>query len=115
MKTTLLIVTIGNLVLTSLSLWAVITGKSLLRELRKRLAERSTRSLRQLDVDVTALNSALGSLSSTVKRLASRNGMQQLRESRREVELPNDPKARKAALASGLSRGDLKVVRDPKP
>lgn len=96
-----------NLALTICAWWAAIMGKSALQELRKRLAARSSRSLMQLDAEVTSLATTLASVSSTVRRLSSRQGMQDVRARQKEaLNLPqNDPVARKRALKDALARG----------
>lgn len=103
-----------NLALTSCALWAAITARSSLRALRKKLAERSTRSLARLDAELTELAAAFASLSATVKRIGSRTSMQQLREQRKleKVELPTNPTERKAALKKALANGQLAVLSD---
>jgi len=104
-----------NLFLASCALWAAITAKSTLKELRRKLAERSTRSLHELDSEVTALASAQASNAKTLKRLSSKIGMQDFRERQRaEPELPANasPAERKIWLRKGLAHGTLRVVRD---
>ncbi len=104
-----------NFCLASLSVLAAITVRSTYKALRQRLAERSIRSLKQLDVAVSDVESSLQSISKTVRRLSSRIGMQDLRERRKgELEiLPKDPSERKAALRKALRAGELKVIHDP--
>lgn len=102
-----------NLSLASFALWAAITAKSTLKACTQLLAASSTRSLHQLDVEVTDLTSALSSITTTVRRLSSRIGMRDLRERIAENEKePSDPSARKVWLRDQLRQGKLKVVRD---
>lgn len=103
-----------NLCLASLNVWAVITVRSTYRALRLRLAERSTRSVTQLDAVVSSHESALQSLSTTVRRLSSRVGMQDLRARRKgeSEQLPTDPAERKAELRKRLRQGELRVIHD---
>lgn len=103
-----------NLCLASFAAWAAITARSTLKELRQRLAARSTRSLMQLDVVVSEHESALSSMSTTLRRLSSRIGMQDVR-ARQKLEsapLPTDPTQRKAALRKQLQQGQLRVIHD---
>lgn len=99
--------TVINLSLTILSFVAVTMARSSLLELRRRLAARSSRSLMQLDAEVTNLTSTCASLSSSLRRVTSRQGMQDVRaRQKQELKLPeNDPAARKRALKDALARG----------
>lgn len=107
------IVLLSNLLLASCSLWAAITVRSTYAELRRRLAERSTRSLREIDAAVAAVESALASNTTTLRRLSSRIGMQDVRARRKEAsEIPESPVERKAWLRKNLSAGNLRVIRD---
>lgn len=106
--------------LLSWLLWAVITVRSHLRALTKRLDDASIRSSAHLAADVAELNVALTSLSTTVKRLSSRNGMQDMRERRRaestaSEELSQDPQIRKSQLRLMLANGTKRVIRDGSP
>jgi len=103
-----------NFALTSCALWAAITANSKLKELQRTLDARSNRSLQQLDAEVTALSTALSSLSTTTRRLSSRLGMQDVRARRREVseEEPTNPAEKKAWLRRQLQEGKLRIVRD---
>lgn len=104
------VVTSLNLVLTSCALWAAITASSSLRALRRKLAERATRSLAQLDAEMTEQASKLSSLSVTTRRISSRIGMQDVR-ARRTAAL--DPtKLTKSELRAGLATGQLRVLSD---
>lgn len=98
----------------SFAWWAAIMARSTLRELRRRLAERSTRSLQELDSEISNLTLGYASCTKTLKRLSSRLGMQDVRE-RRSQELeppPTNPQERKAYLRKNLAAGKLRVVRD---
>lgn len=112
------VVTFLNLALTSCGLWAAITARSSWRALRQRLAERSMRSLRQLDAEMTELASSVSSQSATIRRLTSRLGMQDVRARRKEESsstsrtLSPDPTVRKSQLRQLLSEGKLRVQRD---
>lgn len=117
MKTMFVLSITLNLVLVSLSWWAAITALRTLRALRKKLAERSNRSLRQLDAEMASLSTTLGSLSTTVRRLSSRHGMQDVRERRRAESqqlMPANlsPAEQKAWLRKELQAGRLQIVRD---
>jgi len=105
-----------NLALTSCSLWAAITARSCLKALRLKLAERSTRSLRQLEAEICSHDATLSSISTTLRRLSSRYGMQAVRERQKleseQIPLNLSPAERKARLRQGLKDGKLKVVRD---
>lgn len=102
--------------LASLSVLAAITARSALRELRRRLAQRSTRSLRELDSAVASLESSLASNTTTLRRLTSRIGMQDMRARRNEESAPEPPNMtpaeRKVWLKTQLNKGKLTVVRD---
>lgn len=105
-----------NFFLVSLSVGAAITARSALRELRRKLAERSTRSLRELDSAVASLESSLASNTTTIRRLTSRIGMQDVRERRSQASptMPSDlsPAEKKAWLRRHLADGKLRVIRD---
>lgn len=104
-----------NLLLASCALWAAITARSHLKALTRLLSESSTRSVKQLDAEVAELTSGLSSISTTVKRLSSRIGMQDLRERRAtssQGQLPQDPKMRKSQLKMELAQGKAVVIRD---
>lgn len=104
-----------NLLLVSLSVAAAITARSTLRELRRRLAARSTRSLRELDALVSSHDSTLASISSTLRRLSSRIGMRDVRERQREESpMPDNlgPAEKKAWLRRQMANGKLRIVRD---
>ena len=78
---------------------------------------RSTRSLRQLDSVVVSLESALAANTTTLRRLSSRIGMQDVRERRKqesEEQMPLNlsPQEQKAWLRRQLRAGKLRVVRD---
>lgn len=109
--------TLVNLALTICGLWAAITASSTLKRCRKLIESSSMRSLTQLDAETAALASSLSSLSTTVKRLSSRNGMRELRASRATTKpaLSSDPKIRKAQLREGLANGTLRVISDAGP
>lgn len=106
-----------NFLLASCAGLAVITVRRQLQALRRMLAERSTRSLTQLDAEVAELSSSFSSLSTTVKRLSSRIGMQDVRERRKEASLPSNfdslsPAQRKDVLRKKLANGEMRAVRD---
>lgn len=104
-------------ILTSLSGWAAITARSRLKALQKLLAERSTRSLAELEAAVASLESASSSTSTTLRRLSSRIGMQDVR-ARRKAESPPvnaTPAERKAWLRRGLQTGQLQILSDGLP
>lgn len=111
MRVFLWVVSLSNLALASCALWAAITASSSLRALRRKLAERSTRSLRQLDAEVSELSSQVSSLSTTTKRISSRIGMQDVRARRKAVLDPSRPMT-KAELRAGLATGELRVLSD---
>lgn len=96
----------------SCALWAVITVRSRLRELQALLNARSTRSLVELEAAVASLESTCSSNSTTIKRLSSRIGMQDVRERRRADPQPSTPAETKIWLRRGLANGSLKVIRD---
>jgi hypothetical protein len=106
--------TLLNLIAASCALWAAITARSSLKALRRKLAERSTRSLRQLDATLTEHASTLSSLSSTMRRLSSRSGMQALRERRRgESDSSTSLQhATKAQLRLMLHQGKARTMSD---
>lgn len=106
-----------NLALTISSLLAAITARASLQALRKRLADRSTRSLRQLDAEVTDLASGLSSISMTLKRQTSRATMRELRaKGTLHPDLSQmTPPERKAALRRALANGEMRVIRDGDP
>lgn len=111
------VVTSLNLFLVSLSLLAAITARSALRQLRRKLAERSSRSLRELDAQVASLELALASNVTSVRRLSSKIGMRDVRERQREESAnqppPNlTPAEVKIWLRKNLQAGKLRVVRD---
>jgi hypothetical protein len=112
----LIALTCINLVAVSCALWAAITARSSLKALRRKLAERSTRSLRQLDAEIASMSATLGSLSTTVRRLSSKYGMQDVRARRKEESprMPSDltPSEKKAWLRRELQAGRLQVSRD---
>lgn len=116
MKTLFWLLTALNLVAVSCAWWAATMARSHLRVLRRKLAERSTRSLRQLDAEIVSLSTAVSSISTTVKRLSSRVGMRDVRERRKEEleSMPANltPAEKKAWLRRGLQRGSLQIVRD---
>lgn len=103
-----------NLVLASCALWAAITARSCLRALRLKLAERSTRSLRELESWVSGLDAACAANSTTLRRLSSRIGMQDVRARQKAESEPANmtPAERKAWLRRKLQSGELKVHRD---
>lgn len=113
-----------HLVLVIWSWVAAIMAVRSLKGLRQRLAERSTRSLHQLDTQVLNLESTLSSMSTTLRRLQSRIGMQDLRARRKEesasttkTEIPSnmEPAERKAWLRKQIAAGNMVVVKDPAP
>lgn len=106
-----------SLLSASLCLWALSMVWRLSKRLQTMLRERSTRSLRQLDAEVAELTSAQQSLFTTVKKLAARTGMQDLRARRRtESEDYNDPnlppEERKARLRAAMADGKVTILRD---
>lgn len=105
-----------NLVLASCALLAAIMASWSLRALRKKLAERPTRSLRELEAEIASHDATLSSISMTLRRLSSRYGMQAVRERQKQeseqIPLNLSPAERKARLRQGLSNGKLKIVRD---
>lgn len=106
-----------HLTLASLSCWSAITARSALKALRKKLDERSTRSLAELEAAVASLESASSSTSTTIRRLSSRLGMQDVR-ARRKAESPPEnltPAERKAWLRRGLQSGQLQILHDGVP
>lgn len=110
----------SNFFLASCAVWAAITARSTLKALRRTLAAPATRSLQQLDSEITALSDALSSMQTTQRRLSSRVGMQDLRARRRgdtdgATDEPTDPAQRKAWLRKQLQSGKLRVVRDNQP
>lgn len=114
------VVLCSNLVLASLSVWAAIMASSHLKALRRKLAERSSRSLRELDSAVASLESALSSNTTTLRRLSSRIGMQDVRERRKQASatqmpLHLSPAERKAWIRRELQKGNLQVIRDGVP
>ena len=99
--------------LASLSLWAAITAKSCLKEQRRLLESNSIRSLRQLDSEVADLSVALSANVTTVRRLSSRIGMQDLRaRTNGALNIPENatPQERKALLKRGLADGTLRAL-----
>lgn len=107
-----------NFALASFSALMAIMAARSLRALRRRLAERSTRSLLQLDTQVANLESSLSSMSTTLRRLSSRQGMQDLRarrkvESAEQMPMNLSPAERKAWLRKEIAKGNLIVVKDP--
>lgn len=89
-------------------------ARSLYERVTRLLREPSTRSLQQLDSEVTALASSLSSLSATTKRLSSRYGMQDVRARRKEESAPlNGATMSKAELRAALQSGELHIIRDP--
>lgn len=103
--------TIFNFAAVSCAVWAAIMANSSLKALRKKLAERATRSLRQLDVAVAECESTLSSLTSTMRRLSSRTGMRDLRERRREESSSTSlHTATKAQLRLMLQTGQARVI-----
>lgn len=105
--------TLLNLVLTSCALWAAITARSSLKALRRKLAERATRSLRQLDATVTEHESVLSKLTLTTRRLSSRSGMQDLRQRRQqESAMPDLATATKSQLRLMLQTGRARAMRE---
>lgn len=111
------IVTSLNFLLVSLSLAAAITARSALRQLRQRLAARSSRSLRELDAQVASLELALASTTTSVRRLSSKIGMRDVRERQKEESAnqppPNlTPAEVKIWLRKNLQAGKLRVIRD---
>jgi hypothetical protein len=109
------VVTALNLTAMSCALWAAIMARSYLRALRKKLAERATRSLHQLDAEVTELTSSISKLSVTTRRISSRIGMQDVRARARSTSSPSlssDPKMRKAQIREALATGQMRVVND---
>lgn len=116
MSNTLWALTTLNLILVSFALWAAITVRSHWKAFKRLLGARSTKSLAQLTTDIIELQSAFDAMSTTLKRLASRQGMRDLRERRREestlAQLPVEPRARKEALKTALAKGQLTIVKD---
>lgn len=117
MTTVILVAMSLSLVSASLSLWALSMVWRHSKRLQTMLRERSTRSLRQLDAEVAELTSAQQSLFTTVKKLAARTGMQDLRARRRmESEDFNDPnltpEERKARLRAAMADGKVTILRD---
>lgn len=109
-------VTALSLLITSWCLWTVITAKSAWKRTEKLLSASSTRSLIELEAAVASLESTCSSNSTTIKRLSSRIGMQDVRE-RRSQESPRPPPnaspgEMKRWLQKGLASGSLKVLRD---
>lgn len=102
--------TLLNLGAASCALWAAITARSNLRALRRKLAERATRSLRQLDAVVTEHESSLSKLSVTIRRLSSRTGMQDLRERRRAGSSTNLHEMTKSQLRLALASGQVRKL-----
>lgn len=113
MRTLQWVLTLLNLAAASCAWWAAITASSTLKALRQKLAERATRSLRALDVEMAELTSSVSSLSSTMRRISSRIGMQDVR-ARRKAESTLDPTQplTKAELRRALQTGQLRVLRD---
>lgn len=109
-----------NCIILSLNVWAAITVKSTYAALQRRLAMPSSRSLAEQDAELTSLATALSSLSTTVKRLSSREGMRDVRERRRAESEPQQltipahlvGPERKARLRQMMAAGKLVPVRD---
>lgn len=105
-----------NLVLATFAWWAATTAKSVLKRVTQLLASSSSRSLAQLDADLTQQSAALSSLSTTCRRLSSRLGMQDVRARRKEESVeerqPEDPVGRKMWLRRQLSLGKMRVIHD---
>lgn len=100
------------LVPTILSGAAALTAWLKLRAVQRLLATSSTRSLAQLDATVADLESSLSSITTTVRRLTSRIGMQDLRERRRSSAAESVDQLTKPQLRQMLANGKLRVVRD---
>lgn len=106
-----------SLVLASFAISVAITAQSRLKELHRKLESPSMRSLHELEAAVAACESTCSSLSTTLRRLSSRIGMQDMRARRAqasvlESEMPTDPAAKKAWLRTQLAKGKLRVVKD---
>lgn len=105
-------VTLLNFLLTSCGLWAAIMARSYLRALRLKLAQRSTRSLAQVDAATTELASTVSSLSQTMRRLSSRAGMQDVRARQKLLSSVDPQTMTKEQLRQALRTGQLRVFRD---
>lgn len=106
-----------NLLLTSCSVTAAIMARSSYRALSKALQTQSARSLIELEAAVASLESASSSTSTTLRRLSSRLGMQDVRARRKEASastMPSNltPSEQKAWLRRGLQQGQLQIIRD---
>lgn len=102
-----------NLVLASLSLSAATMARSYLQAVRKLLDAASSRSLIELEAAVASLESAQSVNSTTLRRLSSRIGMQDVRARQKAESEPElTPSERKARLRRDLATGKLRVVRD---
>lgn len=118
MKWLLYAVTFVNLLLASCAGVAATMAWRSLRDLRRRLAARSTRSMQQLDAEVAALTSSYASLSTTLKRHVAKIGMQDVRGRRKaaseldhtDMSLPAE--TRRAILNQKLRSGELRVYGD---
>lgn len=106
-----------NLIGLSCSLWAGITAKSRYEAVRKLLDSSSARSLAAVDAEVLSLAASLSSVTTTVRRLSSRIGMQATRERQKAESMPENltPAERKAWLRRGLQTGQLQIHRDGSP
>lgn len=76
----------------------------------------STKSLTALDAEVAELTSAFSSLSTTVKRMNSRDHIAARREQTKQGRMPDlsamSPQERKQALRKGLANGTLRAIKD---
>lgn len=109
--TTILVLTGLNLLAMSFGFLAAITARWYWKDLRRRLALRSTRSLQQLDAELAALSSTVSSLSVTTRRISSRIGMQDVRARRSAALDPTAPMT-KAQIRAALASGQLRVLSD---
>lgn len=108
-----------NLIILSLNVWAAITVRSTFAALQTKLATQSNRSLVELDAECTALATGLSSLSTTVRRLSSREGMRDVRARRSEASETGEllpptlvGAERKAKLRRLMASGKLVPSRD---
>lgn len=106
-----------SLLALSFALRTVTTVRSALKELHRKLDSSSTRSLVQLDAEMSELSSAFQSMSTTIRRLSSRHGMQAVRERQKEAQLPANfeqmsPAQRKAILRKKLATGEMVAISD---
>lgn len=106
-----------SLLALSFAIRTVTTVRSALKELHRKLDSSSTRSLVQLDAEMSELSSAFQSMSTTIRRLSSRQGMQAVRERQKEAQLPPNfeqmsPAQRKAILRKKLATGEMVAISD---